>query len=174
MMTKPEIRPARESDFAEITAIYAHHVRHGTASFEETPPSVQEMMQRWQKVTSTGNIWLVAADDIGLHGYAYTTPFHVRPAYRFTVENAVYVAHDAARRGIGKALMEGLVDHARLTGRHRMIAVIGDSDNAGSIGLHEFFGFRHIGVLEKVGYKFERWIDVVMMQLDLHPEANAG
>ncbi|MEQ8710950.1 MAG: N-acetyltransferase family protein [Rhodospirillales bacterium] len=174
MMENLEIRPARETDFAEITAIYAHHVRHGTASFEEVPPSVQEMMERWRKVTGSGNIWLVAADAVGIHGYAYTTPFHVRPAYRFTIENAVYVAHDAARRGIGKALMKPLIEHARTEGRCRMIAVIGDSANAGSIGLHEFYGFRHIGVLEKVGYKFERWIDVVMMQLDIQPEVNPG
>lgn len=173
-MPEPDIRPARESDFAEITAIYAHHVRHGTASFEETPPSVQEMLGRWHKVTDSGNIWLVAADNVGVHGYAYTTPYHVRPAYRYTVENAVYVAHDATGRGIGKALMQPLIDHARVAGRRRMIAVIGDSENAGSVGLHKACGFRHIGVLEKIGYKFERWIDVVMMQLDIHPESGTG
>jgi phosphinothricin acetyltransferase len=165
------IRPAEERDFPEITAIYAHHVRHGTASFEETPPPNTEMMARWRKVIDSGQFWLVATGDTGVLGYAYTGLYHPRPAWRFTVEDSIYVDADATGRGIGRSLLEALMKLARDAGIHQMVAVIGDSENAGSIGVHRACGFEHTGVLKNVGYKFERWLDVVIMQCDLRADA---
>lgn len=161
------VRPATEADFAEITAIYARHVQEGIASFELTPPDIGEMLSRWRNVIDSGCCWLVAADATGICGYAYTGLYHSRPGWRFTVEDSIYIAHDCNRRGFGRALLTGLIDHSRQAGHRRMLAVIGDSGNAGSVGLHAAFGFRHVGTLTEVGYKFDRWVDVVMMQLDL-------
>jgi phosphinothricin acetyltransferase len=161
------VRPATEADFDAITAIYARHVREGIASFEETPPDRDEMLARWHRVIASGCCWLVAESEAGIRGYAYTGLYHARVGWRFTVEDSIYLAHDAMRRGYGRALLSGLIDYSRKAGHRRMLAVIGDSDNAGSVGLHASFGFRHVGTLTDVGYKFGRWVDVVMMQLDL-------
>ena len=163
------VRPATEADLGSVQAIYAHHVRTGLGTFEEEPPSVTEMLRRFRELRSQGAPYLVAALDSEILGYAYAGPFRARSAYRFTCENAVYVAADRARSGIGLALMQRLIDEARSLGLREMLAVIGDSDNAGSIGLHARLGFRHIGTFERAGFKFGRWVDVVFMQLRLDP-----
>jgi phosphinothricin acetyltransferase len=158
------IRDARPDDLPAVTAIYAHHVLHGTASFEEEPPDLDAMAARWRLVTERGLPWLVAEADGALLGYSYANLYRERSAYRHTVEDAVYVAPEAIRRGAGRALLAEVVDRCARDGRRQMVAVIGDSANAGSIGLHAALGFRHVGVLEKVGFKFGRWIDSVLMQ----------
>ena len=169
--TKPAIRPARFTDISAITRIYAHAVRHGTASFELDPPDEIEMARRMNELVSRNFPYLVAELDDKLAGYAYAAPYRARPAYRFTVENSVYVASDSHRRGVGKALLEELIDVSTERGFRLMIAVIGDSKQAASIGLHEATGFRHVGVFENVGYKFDRWLDSVLMQRALGPGA---
>jgi len=159
------IRPAEISDIAAITRIYAHAVEHGTASFELTPPDETEMARRLNDLTDKGFPYLVAEIDGALAGYAYAGPYRARPAYRHTVENSVYVAHDMHRRGIGRVLLTALIEAAQARGFRQMIAVIGDSTKqAASIGLHETAGFRHVGVLEDVGFKHGRWLDSVLMQ----------
>lgn len=152
-----------------VTAIYAHHVHHGTASFEEVGPSVAELAQRFARLGDDGYPILVAlADDDSVLGYAYAGPHKLRSAYRFTVEDSIYVAPNHERRGIGSALLEALITACQTKEYRQMIAVIGDSDNAPSIKLHEACGFQHIGTAQKVGFKFGRWLDVVFMQRCLH------
>jgi L-amino acid N-acyltransferase YncA len=158
------IRPSTEADLAEIQAIYAHHVLNGTGSFEEIPPSVEEITQRWQKVTSQGWAWLVATDATGVTGYGYYSQYRERSAYRFTAEDSIYVREDVRGQGVGKALVGALVQMATEAGFRQMIAVIGDSDNIGSIGVHTSMGFRKAGVLHATGLKFGRWLDTVHMQ----------
>lgn len=159
-----DIRPATLADTPDIQAIYAHHVLHGTGTFEEDPPSVEEMQDRFQKVTARGWAWLVATDATGVLGYAYYTQFRDRSAYRYTVENAIYVRDDVRGQGVGKALVQQLIDIATAKGFRQMIAVIGDSENVGSIGVHASLGFQHAGILRASGIKFGRWLDVVTMQ----------
>jgi L-amino acid N-acyltransferase YncA len=162
-----QIRPATLADIPTITRIYAHAVNHGTASFELEAPSEAEMRKRMEALL-TGKFPYLAADIDGvLAGYAYAGPYRARPAYRFSVENSVYVAHDMHRRGIGKVLLKALIKASTERGFRLMIAVIGDSAQAASIGVHEACGFKHAGVFENVGYKFERWLDTVLMQLPL-------
>jgi L-amino acid N-acyltransferase YncA len=168
---RPELtlRDCDEADLAGVTDIYAQHVLHGTASFEEVSPDLAEMRARWQRVVSLGLPWLVVASPERVLGYAYAAPFHTRPAYRYTLEDSVYVAADAARRGIGRALVTELLRRAEAAGCRQMIAVIGDSANEGSIRLHAGLGFAHAGLLRSVGFKFGRWLDVVTMQRALGP-----
>jgi L-amino acid N-acyltransferase YncA len=162
-----EIRPATDADIADIQAIYAHHVLHGTGTFEEEPPSVEEMLARFHKVLHQQCVWLVAADATGVLGYGYYTPFRERSAYRFTVEDSIYVREDVRGQGVGKALVARLIELATAQGLRQMIAVIGDSENVGSIGVHASLGFHMIGTMKSAGVKFGRWLDVVSMQRPL-------
>lgn len=159
-----EIRNATEADVPEIQAIYAHHVLHGTGTFDVEPPSVEEMQERFQNVIERGGLWLVAADASGVLGYAYYTQFRERPAYRFCVEDSIYVRDDVRGQGVGKALVGKLVEEATARGIRQMVAVIGDSENVGSIGAHASSGFQVVGTLRSAGLKFGRWLDVVYMQ----------
>jgi len=159
-----DVRPATTADLPEIQSIYAHHVLHGTGTFEEVPPSVEEMTERFAKVTDRGWSWLVATDATGVLGYAYYTQFRDRTAYRYCVEDSVYVREDVRGQGVGKALVLKLIEQATAAGMRQMIAVIGDSENVGSIGVHASLGFRNIGTMRAVGIKFGRWLDVVSMQ----------
>jgi L-amino acid N-acyltransferase YncA len=166
-MSAPEIRPATEADLAAITGIYEHAVRHGTATFELTPPDLAEMTRRFKALTDDGFPYFVAALDGRAIGYAYAGPYRPRPAYRFTVENSVYLQPAIHRRGIGLQLLRRLIAECEARGYRQMIAVIGDSANAGSIGVHTKCGFQMIGTHPNVGFKFGRWLDTVMMQLAL-------
>jgi L-amino acid N-acyltransferase YncA len=161
------IRPAVASDIDAITTIYAHHVRHGTGSFETEPPDNAEMARRWSEVEARGLPWLVAVDEGEIAGYAYSAPYRARPAYRHTVEDSVYVRADRLGTGLGKLLMPALITATQQCGMHQMIAVIGDSANQPSIGLHRRFGFHDAGLLKDVGFKFGRWLDTVFMQRNL-------
>lgn len=158
------IRDAVSSDLSAITAIYAHHVKLGTGTFEEDPPGPDEMAQRIAKVQGAGWAWLVAEQDGVVIGYAYFNQFRDRSAYRFCAENSIYVRDDVRGQGVGKALVEILLRRATECGFRQMLAVIGDSENVGSIGLHVSLGFRQAGVLKAAGLKFGRWVDVVFMQ----------
>jgi L-amino acid N-acyltransferase YncA len=163
------IRPAETRDLPAITRIYAHAVRHGTASFELDPPDEAEMARRHVALVSGGFPYLVAEHASegalsGVLGYAYAGPYRARPAYRFTVEDSVYVAPHAYRRGIGRALLARLILECEARGFRQMVAVIGDSPQTPSIALHEALGFRFVGTLLAVGFKFDRWLDSVLMQ----------
>ncbi len=160
----PRLRPALAPDLPEIQAIYAHHVLHGTGSFEEEPPPLEEMARRFAAVTGRRGAWLVAEDETGVLGYAYFSQLRERSAYRFAAEDSVYIRPDAQGRGVGRALLCGLLDTATAGGWRQMVAVIGDAANFGSIRLHAALGFREIGRLEAVGRKFDRWLDCVYMQ----------
>ena len=164
------IRPAAAADLAAIRAIYAHHVLTGLASFEETPPDLAEVAARHAKVTGRGLPYLVAEDADGVvQGYAYAAPFRDRPAYRYSLEDSVYVAPAAVGRGVGAALLAELIERCAALGYRQMIAVIGDSANAASIGLHRRMGFEPAGRLVSVGFKFGRWVDSVYMRRPLGP-----
>jgi len=163
------VRAAIEADLGAIVAIYAHHVRTGTASFEIDAPDGCEMARRWHEVVDRDLPYLVAVLGSAVVGYAYAAPYRPRPAYRFTVEDSVYVRADFARRGIGAMLLAELVSASERAGARQMIAVIGDSANAASIRLHAAAGFTKVGALAIVGWKFERWLDVVIMQRALGP-----
>ena len=158
------IRPATTADVPELQAIYAHHVLTGTGTFEEVPPSVEEIAARFAKVRARGWPWLVSTDASGVLGYAYATQFRDRSAYRFTLEDSIYVRDDQRGQGVGKALVAQLLEVSAQAGFRQMIAVIGDTENAGSIGLHASLGFHHAGTLRAAGLKFGRWLDVVYMQ----------
>jgi phosphinothricin acetyltransferase len=162
-----DIRNAVEADVPDIQAIYAHHVLHGTGTFEEEPPSVEDMQGRVSKVLSSGCVWLIAADATGVLGFGYYAQFRDRSAYRYTVEDSIYVREDVRGQGVGKALVKRLIELAVAAGLRQMVAVIGDSDNVGSIGVHASLGFHMIGTMKAVGIKFGRWIDVVTMQRPL-------
>lgn len=166
------IRAATSDDVAGIQAIYAHHVLHGLGTFETAPPSVTEIQRRFAQITGEGFPYLVAEDGGRVVGYAYANHFRTRAAYRNTVEDSIYVAADAAGRGVGKALLSALIEHCTALGLRQMLAVIGDSGNAGSIGVHRSCGFEHTGVMKDVGRKFDRWVDVVIMQRALGPGAS--
>ncbi len=164
------IRPARAADIPAITQIYAHAVEHGTASFELTPPDEAEIARRMNDLHAKAFPYLIAEDGGMLAGYAYAGPYRTRPAYRLTVENSVYIAHDHHRRGTGRALLAALIEACAACGFRQMIAVIGDSSRqAASIGLHQALEFRHVGILENVGFKHGRWLDSVLMQRSLGP-----
>ena len=166
------IRPAVRADIPAVARIYAHAVEHGTATFELTAPDEAEMARRFSELTAQGFPYLVAVVDEAVVGYAYAGPYRARPAYRFTVENSVYVAHESHRRGVGKALLEALIEACTERGFRLMVAVIGDSDQPASIGLHEAAGFKHAGVFQNIGYKFGRWLDTVLMERALGPGAS--
>lgn len=170
-MSTATVRAAETADLPAIQAIYAHHVLHGLASFEEEPPPVEELRARRQKVLDLGLPYLAAELDGAVVGYAYAGTYRPRPAYRFTVENSVYVRDGLAGRGVGKALLGALIDRCSTGPWRRMLAVIGDSDNRASIGLHRSCGFRLVGTLEAVGFKHGRWVDSVLMQRPLGPGA---
>jgi L-amino acid N-acyltransferase YncA len=163
-MSAAEIRPATEADLASITEIYEHAVRYGTATFELIPPDLAEMTRRYKSLMDGGFPYLVATLEGRVVGYAYAGPYRPRPAYRFTVENSVYLRPSIHRRGIGLLLMRRLILECEARGYRQMIAVIGDSANAGSIGVHARTGFQMIGTHPNVGLKFGRWLDTVMMQ----------
>jgi phosphinothricin acetyltransferase len=158
------VRPVRDADIPAITAIYAHAVLHGTASFEVDPPDHAEMFRRMRAIVDVGFPYLVAEKDGRLLGYAYAGLYRTRPAYRNSIENSVYVGPDAHRLGVGRALLGELIEIATRAGFRQMIAVIGDSGNAGSIGLHRALGFTFSGTIHSVGYKHGRWLDSVIMQ----------
>ena len=158
------VRDAREEDMAQVQAIYAHHVLYGTASFEEEPPPLAEMVRRRGEVLAKGLPYLVAELDGHIAGYSYATPYRARSAYRFSIENSVYVDHVRHRSGVGRALLTELIGRCERGEWRQMIAVIGDSAQAPSIGLHAALGFRHVGTLQAVGLKFGRWLDTVLMQ----------
>ncbi len=160
----PVVRPSRDGDLAAITAIYAHHVRHGLASFEETPPDAAEMARRRDVVLAAGYPYLVVELDGRVVGYAHAGPYRARPAYRHSVENTVYVAPDGMRRGVGRALLEAVIAACAALGFRQMVAVVGDTDNDASIGLHEALGFERVGQLRSIGFKFDRWVDSVILQ----------
>ena len=162
------IRDAAAADIPAITAIYAHHVKHGTGTFEEEPPVEADMAARMAKVQKAGCAWLVAEDDAGgIAGYGYYAQYRDRSAYRFSAEDSIYVRDDVRGQGVGKALVAALLERAAKQGFRQMLAVIGDSENVGSIGLHLALGFRQVGVMRAVGMKFNRWVDVVLMQRPL-------
>lgn len=162
-----EIRPATPADVADITAIYAHYVVHGTASFETIPPGEAEMAARLAKITDAGWPWLVAVSGEGeLLGYAYASQFRDRAAYRFVCEDSIYIRHDCHGRGVGKALLSALVEAATSCQFRQMIGVIAGGEPP-SVRLHAALGFRHIGRLESIGRKHGRWLDTVYMQLAL-------
>jgi phosphinothricin acetyltransferase len=172
--TLPRIRAAAAADSAEITRIYAHHVRHGRASFEIEPPDQQEMVRRRLELGARGLPWLVLEQDGALLGYAYAGPYRLRPAYRWTCEDSIYLHPEAAGRGHGRRLLTALVAACEARGLRQMVAVIGDSANAGSVALHQALGFRRVGVLESVGRKHGAWVDSVLMQRALGVGATAG
>ncbi len=161
------IRPTTPADIPAITAIYAHAVRTGTATFELEPPDEAEMLRRYDKLRAGGFPYIVAEIDGQVVGYAYAGPFRERAAYRFTVEDSIYISPDRQKLGVGKALMAELIRLSTEAGFRQMLAVIGDSAQAGSIALHKACGFEHAGVFKSVGYKFGRWLDTVQMQLPL-------
>ena len=162
-----KLRPANLADIPAITAIYDHAVRHGTASFELEPPTEAEMTRRMQAVLDGKFPYLAADIDGKLAGYAYASLYRTRPAYRFTVENSVYVAPHMHRRGVGKGLLERLIEECTARGYRQMIAVIGDSDQAASIGVHKACGFEPAGNLKSIGWKFGKWLDTPLMQRSL-------
>ena len=166
------LRPAEPEDVPAIQAIYAHHVLTGLGTFEEVPPTRAEMAERHAAVVGRGLPWLVAEDGEVL-GYAYAGPFRTRAAYRFTVEDSVYVAEAARGRGIGKALLQAVIAECEAMDLRQMVGVIGDSGNAASIALHRALGFELKAIVPAVGWKFERWVDVVWMQRALGPGADA-
>lgn len=164
-----ELRTAHPADLASIQSIYAHHVLHGLGTFETEPPGLEELGSRQAQIIAAGFPYLVAVEDGHVIGYAYANHFRTRAAYRHTVEDSVYVAPDAVGHGVGKALLNELVTRCRSQGLQQMLAVIGDSGNAASIGVHRACGFELVGVMKSVGHKFDRWVDVVVMQRALTP-----
>ena len=163
-MSSLEIRPTTTADLPSITEIYAHEVRQGTATFELVPPDLAEMTRRFQTLIDGGFPYFAAPLEGSVVGYAYASSYRPRPAYRFTVENSVYLQPAIHRRGIGLQLLQALIAESESRGYRQMIAVIGDSANAGSIGVHAKCGFKMIGTHPDVGFKFGRWLDTVMMQ----------
>jgi L-amino acid N-acyltransferase YncA len=160
----PSIRPSTEVDLPQITTIYAHHVMHGTGTFETTPPTEADMAARRADVLARGLPYLVAEEAGRVLGFAYCQWFKPRPAYRFSAEDSIYLHPDAAGRGLGRQLLAELADRAEAAGIRKLIAVIGDSANAGSIGVHRACGFTPVGQLKSCGWKFGRWLDIVLME----------
>ena len=161
------MRPATPDDLPAVQAIYAHHVRRGLASFEEEPPGTEEIRRRHAEVTGQGLPWLVADFGGVVAGYGYCAPYRTRSAYRYTLEDSVYVREDYHGRGVGAALLDALIERCGALGYRQMVAVIGDSAHAASINLHAAAGFVRVGTLRSVGFKFGRWVDSVLMQRPL-------
>ena len=172
----PIIRPSRDDDVGAIAAIYGYHVLHGLASFEEVPPAVEEIARRRREIVARGLPYLVAEHTDGtaggrVVGYCYASPFRMRSAYRFTLEDSIYIDAAVVGRGIGRALLEPLLLASAELGYRQMVAVIGGSDTVPSIRLHERLGFVRTGILSGIGFKFGRWVDTVLMQRALGPGA---
>ena len=161
------LRPSTDADVPAITAIYAHHVLHGTGTFEATPPTEADMAARRADVVAKGLPYLVADQGGRVLGFAYCQWFKPRPAYRFAAEDSIYLDADAAGQRIGNKLLSELTKQAEAVGLRKLIAVIGDSDNVRSIGVHRAVGFRHVGTIESCGWKFGRWLDIVLMEKSL-------
>lgn len=159
-----KIRQAFDGDIPAVTAIYAHHVLHGTGTFETDPPTVAEMALRRADVLSKGLPYLVIENASEILGFAYCNWFKPRPAYRFSAEDSIYMLPQTAKQGLGRMLLAELIAQAERAGVRKLIAVIGDSENQGSIGVHRACGFQHVGILSACGWKFERWLDVVLME----------
>jgi L-amino acid N-acyltransferase YncA len=174
------IRPSTDHDVAAITAIYGHHVLTGTGTFETTPPTREEMAARRADVLARGLPHLVAEEGGRVLGFAYCQWFKPRPAYRFSAEDSIYLHPDAAGKGLGRSLLGELAQQAQAVGTRKLIAVIGDSANAASIGVHRSLGFTTVGVLKSCGWKFGKWLDIVLMEKTLGegdstpPESDAG
>ncbi|MFM9879749.1 MAG: N-acetyltransferase family protein [Burkholderiaceae bacterium] len=160
----PTIRPCEDADLPAVTALYAHHVLHGTGTFETEPPTLADMTARRADVRSRGLPYLVAEHNGQVLGFAYCNWFKPRPAYRFSAEDSIYLAPEAVGKGLGRLLLTALADQAQAVGVRKLIAVIGDSANAGSVGVHLALGFTHVGVLQSCGWKFGAWRDVVLME----------
>jgi phosphinothricin acetyltransferase len=164
-----EVRAAAQGDIPAIQAIYAHHVLHGLASFEEVPPDAAEMRRRYDEITGKGLPYLVATDGRDILGYGYCALYRTRSAYRYALEDSVYVREGQQGKGIGSLLLARLVLQCAALGYRQLVAVIGDSANAASIGLHARHGFVRVGTLRSTGFKFGRWVDSVLMQRPLGP-----
>ncbi len=159
------LRPAEEGDLPAITAIYGEAVRFGTASYELEPPGLEEMIRRWRALAAEGYPYIAAANGDNLLGYAYASPYRARRAYRFLVEDSIYVAPAAQGRGVGRALLAELIVATERLGFRQMVAVIGGgTEHAASVGLHRALGFREIGVMAATGFKHGRWLDTIFMQ----------
>ncbi|WP_395060084.1 GNAT family N-acetyltransferase [Polaromonas sp.] len=163
----PLIRPSREDDLPAIAAIYAHHVLHGTGTFETEPPSIADMGTRRADVLSKGLPYLVAEEAGAVIGFAYGNWFKPRPAYRYSVEDSIYLAPDGGGKGIGRALLSELLARCESAGIRKIMAIIGDSANAGSVGLHRALGFTQVGIVASCGWKFGAWRDIVIMEKTL-------
>ena len=163
----PLIRPSSDADLPAITAIYAHHVLHGTGSFETEPPSVADMMARRADVLSKGLPYLVVEQDGKIAGFAYGNWFKPRPAYRYSVEDSIYMAPDRQGKGLGRALLAELMARFEAAGIRKVMAIIGDSANTGSVGIHLALGFTQVGIVDSCGWKFGAWRDIVIMQKPL-------
>jgi L-amino acid N-acyltransferase YncA len=161
------IRDATDADLGAITNIYAHHVRHGLASFEVTPPTIEELRSRRAAVLDSGLPWLAAELRGEVVGYAYASAYRARPGYRFTLEDSVYIEQGLTGLGVGRALLTALIERCEAGPWRQMLAVIGDSANAGSVALHRRLGFTHVGTFASVGFKLGRWVDTVLMQRPL-------
>ena len=168
------VRDAEDGDLAAIQAIYTPHVLRGLATFEEEPPSIDELGERFAAVRALGLPYLVAEHAGAAVGYCYATLYRTRPAYRYTLEDSVYIADDLAGRGVGTALLGALIARCEAGPWRQMIAIIGDSGNAGSIALHRRFGFQSVGTLGAVGWKLGRWVDSMVMQRPLGPGASTA
>jgi phosphinothricin acetyltransferase len=164
-----QLRPGSEGDLVQIQEIYAHAVLHGTGTFETEPPGLVELGRRRDEVLGRGLPFLVAEREGRVLGYAYANFFRPRMAYRFFVEDSIYLRPEAQGRGLGRRLLTALIEACTAAGARQMVAVIGDSGNAASIGLHRALGFEQVGLLRSAGWKFDRWLDVVMMQRPLGP-----
>ena len=165
------IRPQEPRDMSAITEIYAHHVLHGASSWELEPPDIGEMRRRANTLIDSGYPYLVAENEDGVQGFAYAGPYRPRPAYRFTVEHSVYINDRSRRGGIGRDLLAALIEECTKRGFRQMIAIVGDSRNTQSISFHEKMGFAQVGTVRNIGFKFERWMDQVILQRELGPGA---
>ena len=166
-MGKPIVRAAQREDIPAITAIYRPAVLHGTASFELEPPTEDEMARRYEAITGGGFPYIVAEVDDTVVGYGYVNAFRPRPAYRFSIENSVYIAPEQQGKGIGRILLDALIWISAAHGYRQMVAIIGDSNQRASIGLHRALGFTFAGTIHSAGFKHGRWLDIVMMQRSL-------